>query len=83
MAWNSYRSSAWPLTPWLVGLREAGGLPGLVVAFLGKRTLMDRTDQSRQDCGDATAAVYAEIAKLMVERLDWTKEEIRALGVFG
>lgn len=82
-AWQTYRTVAWPLTPWLVGLRESAGLAGLVVLFLGRRTLMDKNEQSRREWQETGDMVYAEIGRLVSERLDWTREEIRALGVFA
>jgi hypothetical protein len=54
-----------------------------VVAFLGKRTLMDRSEASRRECDDAAAAVCGEIGRLVGDRVDWTREEIRALGVYA
>jgi hypothetical protein len=81
--WESYRSRAWPLTPWLVGLRETQGLPGLVVSFLGRRTLMEKSETSRRECDEAASAVCAEIGRLMSDRAEWSREEIRALGVYA
>ena len=81
--WEDYRSRAWPLTPWLVGLRETHGLPGLVVDFLGKRAVIDRSEPARAACAEAESAVRAETGKLIAGGMDWTREEVRALGVFG
>lgn len=83
--WESYRVRAWPLTPWLVGLRDVQSLPMLVANLLGKRTLIlaDRSPPSRRDCDEASEAVSAEIGRLVADRVTWTREEIRALGVFA
>ena len=81
--WEEYRSRAWPLTPWLVGLREAGGLPGLVVEYLGRRAVADRSDESRANCEEAGKAVKGEISLLVGQGADWSREEIRALGVYA
>ncbi|CAD6563815.1 MAG: hypothetical protein TREMPRED_001389 [Tremellales sp. Tagirdzhanova-0007] len=77
--WETYRSRAWPLTPWLVGLREAQGLPGLVVNWLGKRIKAE----SRREGENAIAVVMIEVGRLVADRVDWTREEIRALGVLA
>ncbi|KAK4683437.1 hypothetical protein P7C73_g6828, partial [Tremellales sp. Uapishka_1] len=81
--WEAYRARAWPLTPWLVGLREPQGLPGLVVNYLGKKTLIERTEASRRECETLQVGVTAEVGRLVADRLDWTREEIRSLGVFA
>lgn len=77
--WENYRSRAWPLTPWLVGLREAQGLPGLVVGWLGKRT----TSETRREGESAVVVAMAEVGRLVADRVEWTREEIRALGVLA
>lgn len=81
--WDSYRSRAWPLTPWLVGLREHQGLSGAVVNYLGKRAAADRSEGSRRECDDALHAVSSEVGRLLSDRVEWSREEIRALGVFA
>lgn len=83
-AWQSYRNSAWPLTPWLVGLRDAQGLPGLVIIALGNLPMLTVPDgTTKKDCEDATAEVYKEVGRLVAQRTEWTREEVRALGVFA
>lgn len=82
--WQSYRNSAWPLTPWLVGLREAQGLPGIVINVLGNRPMVTVPDgATKKDCEDAAMEVYKEVGKLVAQRTEWTREEVRALGVFA
>jgi len=81
--WENYRSRAWPLTPWLVGLREALGLPGLVVSFLAKRTLVDRVDTTRRECEEAAEGCKQEVGRLIADGLEWRREEIRSLGIFA
>lgn len=81
--WESYRTRAWPLTPWLVGLREATGLPSLIVSLLGKRTMVDRGEVGRRECEEAMGVVMGEIGRLVAQQGDWTREEVRALGVFA
>ncbi|ORX39447.1 hypothetical protein BD324DRAFT_332943 [Kockovaella imperatae] len=81
--WEDYRSRAWPLTPWLIGLRDRHGLQGLVVDFLGKRVSLDRSDSARKAAEEAQRAVRSEIGKLTSQNVVWTKNEIRALGFFG
>ena len=81
--WENYRTRAWPLTPWLVGLRDAQGLPSLVVSLLGRRPLVDRSDVTRRDCDEALAAVTGEIGALISQSCEWTREEIRSLGVYA
>jgi len=81
--WENYRTRSWPLTPWLVGLRDAQGLPSLVVSLLGRRPLVDRSDVTRRDCDEALVAVTTEIGALVAQSTDWTREEIRSLGVYA
>jgi hypothetical protein len=81
--WENYRTRAWPLTPWLVGLRDAQGLPSLVVSLLGRRPLVDRSDVTRRDCDEALVAVTGEIGALISQSCEWTREEIRSLGVYA
>ena len=81
--WENYRTRSWPLTPWLVGLRDAQGLPSLVVSLLGKRPLVDRSKVSRRDCDDALSGVTGEIGALVAQSSEWTREEIRSLGVYA
>ena len=81
VTWDNYRTRAWPLTPWLVGLRETHGLPGLTVNWLGKRAIIDR--DSRGDCEDAWKEARREIGRLVGDTSDWAREEIRACGVFA
>lgn len=81
--WENYRTRSWPLTPWLVGLRDAQGLPSLVVNLLGKRPLVDRGEVSRRECDEALTAVTGEIGALIGQPTEWTREEIRSLGVYA
>lgn len=81
--WENYRTRSWPLTPWLVGLRDAQGLPSLVVSLLGKRPLVDRGEVSRRECEDAAALITNEIGALIGQPTEWTREEIRSLGVYA
>ncbi|ORY31646.1 hypothetical protein BCR39DRAFT_87706 [Naematelia encephala] len=83
VVWESYRSRAWPLTPWLVGLRESQGLPGIVVNFLGKRTIWDRSEAGRRGCEETLDEVLREVGRLIGEKAIFTREEVRALGVFA
>ncbi|RXK40818.1 hypothetical protein M231_01877 [Tremella mesenterica] len=81
---DSYRIRAWPITPWLVGLRETRGLPSMVMDYMGKRTLVTVNQRmNKQDCDLAEELVLAEVSRLVVERLDLTRDEIRALGVYA
>lgn len=81
--WENYRTRSWPLTPWLVGLRDAQGLPSLVVNLLGKRPLVDRGEVTRRECDEALTAVTSEIGALIGQPSEWTREEIRSLGVYA
>lgn len=81
--WEDYRSRAWPLTPWLVGLREASGLPGLVVNYLGKRAMVDRSEDGRASLQEAHRAVRKEIGRLASRTPEWAREDVRAMGVFA
>lgn len=81
--WENYRTRSWPLTPWLVGLRDAQGLPSLVVSLLGRRPMVDRGEVTRRECEDALAGVTAEIGALVAQSTEWTREEIRSLGVYA
>ena len=72
--WENYRSRAWPLSPWLVGLREAQGLPGMVVDWLGRRTTREV---------EGVGGVMTEVGRLIAERVEWGREEVRALGVLA
>lgn len=79
--WENYRTRAWPLTPWLAGLRESVGLPGLVVSWLGKRSVVDR--DTRRECDDIAKEVRKEVGRLLSEASEWAKEEVHALGVYA
>jgi hypothetical protein len=81
--WENYRTRSWPLTPWLVGLRDAQGLPSMVVSLLGKRPLVDRSAVTRADCDEALSTVKSEIGALIAQSSDWTREEMRSLGVYA
>lgn len=81
--WEDYRSRAWPLTPWLIGLRESRGLPMLVVDLLGKRTVVDKSENGRVVYEDALRAARSELGRLITVNSEWTREEIRALGAFA
>ena len=79
---ENYRSRAWPLTPWLVGVREKTGLPGLVADYMSKRAIVDRSEGGRSLVEDAKISVKREIGRLTV-RGDLSREDVRALGVFA
>ncbi|WWD03957.1 hypothetical protein V865_002015 [Kwoniella europaea PYCC6329] len=81
--WESYRTRAWPLTPWLVGLRDSEGLPGMVVDLLGRRTVIERDEMRKRECEGLLVDVTAEVGRLVGERSDWSREEIRSLGVLA
>jgi hypothetical protein len=86
--WDRYQGRAWPLTPWHAGLRERRGLSGFVVDCLGKMTMTARTEDQdglgfRVEVEVATRAVYEEIGRLVTERLQWNKEEVKALAIFA
>jgi hypothetical protein len=81
--WENYRTRSWPLTPWLVGLRDAQGLPSLVVSLLGRRPMVDRGEVTRRECEEAISAVTSEIGALVAQSIEWTREEIRSLGVYA
>lgn len=83
VVWDNYQRKAWPLTPWLIGLRHPSGLQALVGCYLGKRTLMDKQEDRRRDVESVGREVLAEIGRLSSEKTLWTKEDIRALGVFA
>jgi hypothetical protein len=84
IVWENYRNGAWPLTPWLVGLREAQGLPGLVVIWLGRKTELNSAGGAgKQDVEVAEEMVRAEVGRLVSIGNDWSREEIRALGIFA
>jgi hypothetical protein len=75
---EAYTMRAWPLAPWLVGLREVNGLAGMVTAWMGKATL-----GGGEDVGVMEEGVRAEIARLVIGRSDWRKEEVKALGIYA
>ena len=81
--WEDYRSRAWPLTPWLIGLRERQGLQGRVADFLGKRVVMDRSEVANLASQEADKDVRSELARLSSRPTSWTRNEIRAAGFFG
>ncbi|KAK8853402.1 hypothetical protein IAR55_004108 [Kwoniella newhampshirensis] len=81
--WENYRTRAWPLTPWLVGLRDPNGLPGLVVNLLGKRTVADRDDARRRECDSLLVDAAKEVGRLVSERGEWAREDMRAVGVLA
>jgi hypothetical protein len=79
---ENYRSRAWPLTPWLVGVREKTGLPGLVADYMSKRAVVDRTEGGRVLVEEGKIGVKREIGRLMI-RGEFSREDVRALGVFA
>ncbi|WWC64796.1 uncharacterized protein I303_107409 [Kwoniella dejecticola CBS 10117] len=81
--WENYRNRAWPLTPWLVGLRETEGLPGMVVDILGRRSVIERDEFRKRECDALLVDVNSEVGRLTSERGDWSREEIRSLGVLA
>ncbi|WRT70030.1 uncharacterized protein IL334_007023 [Kwoniella shivajii] len=82
VTWENYRNKAWPLTPWLIGLRDPDGLPGMVVSLLGRRTVID-SESKKRDSESFLVDVSLEVGRLVSERADWTREEIRSLGVLA
>ncbi|WVR09585.1 hypothetical protein IAU60_006655 [Kwoniella sp. DSM 27419] len=81
--WENYRNRAWPLTPWLVGLRESTGVAGLVVSILGKRTIVDRDEGRKKECEALLSDAAREIGRLVSEGGEWMREEMRAAGVLA
>ena len=79
---ENYRSRAWPLTPWLVGVREKTGLPGLVADYMSKRAVVDRTEGGRGSVEEAKIGVKKEVGRLVVKG-DLSREDVRAMGVFA
>lgn len=51
----------------------------MVVDWLGKRT----TSDTRRDGESDVAGVIAEVGRLVADRVEWTREEVRALGVLA
>lgn len=81
--WESYRVGAWPLTPWLPGIQPMAALPALVLECLGRRAIMERTEQNRREGDLAADAVSAEIGRLLSAKVPWTRDEVLSLGVFA
>ncbi|WVF67314.1 hypothetical protein IAT40_002065 [Kwoniella sp. CBS 6097] len=81
--WDNYRTRAWPLTPWLVGLRDSNGLPGMVVSILGKRTVVERDEHKKKECETLLLDAAKEIGRLVTEGGEWSREEMRAIGVLA
>ena len=81
--WEDYRTRAWPLTPWLVGMRDPTGVSGLVVDYLGKRALVDKVENGRMLVDESAKRVKRELLKLEMKDPPWLKEDIRAIGVFA
>ncbi|OCF34257.1 hypothetical protein I316_04210 [Kwoniella heveanensis BCC8398] len=81
--WDNYRTRAWPLTPWLVGLRDSNGLPGIVVSILGKRTVVERDELKKKECETLSLDAAKEIGRLVTEGGEWSREEMRAIGVLA
>jgi len=79
---ENYRSRAWPLTPWLVGVREKTGLPGLVADYMSKRAVVDRTEGGRASVEEAKVGVKREVGRLVIKG-ELSREDVRALGVFA
>nr|ODN80299.1 hypothetical protein L203_05887 [Cryptococcus depauperatus CBS 7841] len=83
--WESYRVRAWPLTPWLVGLRDGFGLPGMVVDFLGRRA--EEVERTAHGQGTSTMGLEGEarreVGRLISEGKEFGREEIRALQVLA
>jgi hypothetical protein len=81
--WEDYRTRAWPLTPWLVGMRDPTGVSGLVVDYLGRRALVDKAENGRALVEEAAKRVRRGLIKLGMKDPPWQKEDIRAIGVFA
>ncbi|KAL1410840.1 hypothetical protein Q8F55_001783 [Vanrija albida] len=81
--WESYRSGAWPLTPWLPGISPFPGLPSLVLLCMGRRAALERPETSRRESDAAAEAVVAEVSRLLAGRVLWTRDEVLALGVYS
>lgn len=81
--WEDYRTRAWPLTPWLVGMRDPTGMSGLVVDYLDKRAVVEKADNGRAAVDEAAKRVRRELIKIGMKDPPWQKEDIRALGVFA
>ncbi|WVQ78974.1 hypothetical protein IAT38_001066 [Cryptococcus sp. DSM 104549] len=79
--WESYRTRAWPLTPWLVGLRDGGGFSGMVVNYLGKRAV--EGDEGRRGSEGLESEARKEVGRLVGDGKEWARDEMRALGVFA
>lgn len=45
--------------------------------------MVDRGEVTRRECEDALAGVTAEIGALVAQSMEWTREEIRSLGVYA
>lgn len=84
--WEHYRTRAWPLTPWLIGLRDGVGLPGMVVDFLGRRAEEVEKMAAGQGMGSTMGLegeARREVGRLIGEGKEWGKEEMRALTVLA
>lgn len=55
----------------------------LVVDLLGKRTVVDKSENGRVVYEDALRAARSELGRLITVNSEWTREEIRALGAFA
>ena len=80
---EDYRSRAWPLTPWLIGLRDIPGLPRFVIEYLGTKASTDASEASRIAIQDAERVVRAEVARLAVAQAPWTRDDVHSLSVYA
>jgi hypothetical protein len=81
--WDSFRTRAWPLAPWLIGLREGDGLAGWVVSYIGTCAIGDWSPSRRREAEELSGRVRSFIGRLIAEGVPWTREEIRAVTVFA
>jgi len=78
---EAYTNRAWPLAPWLVGLRELGGLSGSVTSWLGRASILSGT--GGQEVSMLEENLRAEVGRLVSGNEEWSKEEVRALGIYA
>ncbi|ODO05583.1 hypothetical protein I350_04640 [Cryptococcus amylolentus CBS 6273] len=84
--WDCYRTRVWPLTPWLVGLRDGAGLPGMVADMMGRRA-EEVARAGQQGQGTSTIGLEGEarreVGRLIGEGREWAKEEVHGLCVLA
>jgi hypothetical protein len=81
--WDAFRTRAWPLAPWLIGLTQLDGLAGWVVSYIGSCAMGDWSPSRRREADELAGRVRGFIGRLIGEAVQWSPQEIRAATIFA